>query len=127
MPLPQGGLSKILNETRIGAYSRITGLTVKTLRFYHERGVLVPERVEVGSGCRYYDQRNVDRARAIVVLREFGFGLDQIVEILRECGEETQVVRFLEQRRESLIQAISRDRELLRSIDRIIQQNGRCG
>ncbi|MCA9129908.1 MAG: MerR family transcriptional regulator [Planctomycetales bacterium] len=107
----------------IGEFSKITGLTVKTLRFYHERAVLIPARIESGSGYRYYDQCNVEQARVIVVLREFGFSLEQIVEILRDCRDETDLVGFLEQRRAALKQAICRDRELVRCIDRIIQQN----
>jgi DNA-binding transcriptional MerR regulator/DNA gyrase inhibitor GyrI len=107
---------------QIGEFSQITGLTIKTLRFYHERGVLVPARVEAGSGYRYYDQRNVETARSIVTLREFGFGLDEIVEILRGHSDESDILNFLEQRRESLKSAIARDRDLVRCIDRIIQQ-----
>ena len=36
----------------IGEFSKITGLTVKTLRYYHEEGVLVPSHVDGQTGYR---------------------------------------------------------------------------
>ena len=39
----------------IGEFSKITGLTVKTLRFYHEQGLLHPTHVDSETGYRYYD------------------------------------------------------------------------
>ena len=59
----------------IGEFSKITGLTVKTLRFYHEKELLVPAAIDHSSGYRYYDQRNVDAARVIVALRGLEFSL----------------------------------------------------
>ena len=37
----------------IGEFSKITSLPVKTLRFYHEKGLLVPARIEPETGYRY--------------------------------------------------------------------------
>jgi DNA-binding transcriptional MerR regulator/effector-binding domain-containing protein len=106
----------------IGEFSKITGLPVKTLRFYHERGLLNPLHVDPGSGYRAYDQRNAETARAIVALREYGFGLDDISEILRDHSDEADIVSFLEQRKRSLHERIANDRELVSRIDQIIQR-----
>jgi DNA-binding transcriptional MerR regulator len=38
----------------IGEFSKITGLTVKTLRFYHEQQLLPPASIDDRSGYRYY-------------------------------------------------------------------------
>ena len=40
----------------IGEFSKITGLSVKTLRFYHEKELLAPTQVDPQSGYRYYDR-----------------------------------------------------------------------
>jgi DNA-binding transcriptional MerR regulator len=86
----------------IGEFSKITGLTIKTLRFYHERGLLVPARVEGGSGYRQYDERNVETARAIAALRQYGFPLDDIAAILRDRSDDADILDALEQRRRAL-------------------------
>ena len=106
----------------IGELSKITGLTVKTLRFYHERGVLVPARVDAGSGYRHYDERNVETARTVSALRECGFSLDDVADILREHSDEADILQFLEQRRQSLAERMARDRDLVRVIDQIIER-----
>ena len=54
----------------IGEFSRVTGLTVKALRFYHEEEVLVPAEVDGVTGYRYYADRQVETARAVKFLRE---------------------------------------------------------
>ena len=43
----------------IGEFSTITGITVRTLRFYHELGLLVPAAVDPATNYRTYDERNL--------------------------------------------------------------------
>jgi hypothetical protein len=52
----------------IGEFSKITGLSVKTLRFYHEEGLLVPTAIDDQSGYRYYDGSLAEIARTIAFL-----------------------------------------------------------
>lgn len=67
----------------IGEFSKITSLSIKKLRFYHEKGLLSSASVDAGSGYRYYDQANVERPRVIAALRSLELSLDEIGEILR--------------------------------------------
>lgn len=106
----------------IGEFSKITGMTIKTLRFYHERGILIPARVEAGSGYRYYDHRNVETARVIGALREYSFSLEEIAEILKDHRDDADLLEFLEHRKNSIEQRVRRDREILSSINIIIQR-----
>ena len=46
----------------IGEFSKITGLPVKTLRFYHEKRLLVPSCVDRETGYRYYDAANAEKS-----------------------------------------------------------------
>jgi len=66
----------------IGEFSRISGLSVKTLRFYHENGLLEPARIDPVTDYRYYDATCIERARVIARLRELQFPLDDIARIL---------------------------------------------
>jgi hypothetical protein len=58
----------------IGDSSRTSGLPVKTLRFDHDKGLLIPASVEPENGWRRYDRRNLDPALVIVALRRLDFG-----------------------------------------------------
>ena len=61
----------------IGEFSKITGWTVKTLRFYHEQGVLAPSYIDEETGYRYYDENKIEAARIISTLRSLDFSLSQ--------------------------------------------------
>ncbi|OAI53283.1 MerR family transcriptional regulator [Planctomyces sp. SCGC AG-212-M04] len=104
----------------IGEFSRVTGLTVKTLRFYHEKGLLAPTAIDPETGYRFYDSRKIETARVITELRRLEFPVEQIAAILRECTEETDLLDELERQR-SAIAARSRElREVQKSLDQII-------
>ena len=64
----------------IGEFSTISGITVRTLRFYHELGLLVPATIDPATNYRTYDERNLETAKVIAALRGLEFPLEQIRE-----------------------------------------------
>jgi DNA-binding transcriptional MerR regulator/effector-binding domain-containing protein len=83
----------------IGQFSRITGLTLKTIRLYHEKELLPPSWVDRDSGYRYYTERDVERARVIADLKELDLPLDEIKGLLDGYDDDKGVLRFLETQR----------------------------
>jgi len=71
-----------VNEVSIGEFARRSRLSVKALRLYDERGVLVPARVDATSGYRYYDVSQLEVARLVAMLRQLDFSLAAIRELL---------------------------------------------
>lgn len=106
----------------IGEFSRISGLSVKTLRFYHEKRLLVPARVEVGSGYRHYDRRNLETAQIIVALRQLDFSLEQIALILAGHDDDADILEFLERQKSTLQSELLRQREIVSTLTTIIHQ-----
>ena len=49
----------------IGEFSRLTHLSVRTLRRYHDAGLLEPARVDAASGYRYYTGEQIPTAQVI--------------------------------------------------------------
>ena len=107
----------------IGEFSKITGLSVKTLRFYHEKDLLAPAAVDQATGYRYYDDRNLEVARVIVALRDLEFPLDDIAQILADCAADDDLLAFLERQRNSLRERAARLGNALKQVDRLIQQH----
>ena len=101
----------------IGEFSKASGLTVKTLRFYHDRKILTPALVDPQSGYRYYDDRNLETARIIRALRELEFTLDDIAAILAECGEDQDPIAYLERHRIQLAEKFTHYQNLLQRVD----------
>jgi DNA-binding transcriptional MerR regulator len=71
-----------VKEISIGEFARRSRLSLKALRLYDERGVLVPARVDPASGYRYYDTAQLDQARLVVMLRQLQLPLAAVRELL---------------------------------------------
>ncbi|MBQ3493896.1 MAG: MerR family transcriptional regulator [Clostridia bacterium] len=65
---------------RIGEVSKICDVPIKTLRYYEEFGLLSPIKVDIYTGYRYYDEKNIDELYKILCLKNFGFSLKEIKE-----------------------------------------------
>ena len=76
----------------IGDFSQITHLSVKTLRRYHEAGLLQPAQVDPHTGYRYYALTQVPTAQVIRRFRELGMPV-------REVGESAVCHRPAGQKR----------------------------
>jgi DNA-binding transcriptional MerR regulator len=67
---------------KIGDFSRLSQVTVKTLHHYDEIGLLKPDYVDAFTSYRYYTLDQLPRIHRIVVLKELGFSLEQIALML---------------------------------------------
>ena len=84
-----------MEEVSIGEFARRSRLSLKALRLYDERGVLVPSRVDQASGYRYYGTAQLDRARLVVMLRQLELPLAAIKELLA-CDPADAATRIAE-------------------------------
>lgn len=83
----------------IGSFSRMTFLTVKALRHYHDAGLLEPASVDPHSGYRYYRPDQVATARLIRRLRDLDLPVDEVRAVLAAPDDATRnqvVVAHLE-------------------------------
>jgi len=106
----------------IGEFSKITGLSVKTLRFYHEEGLLAPSSVDEQTGYRYYDAGKIEVARVICRLRELEFSLEEIAAILRKAGDDRDILGYLERHKEELATRTRHYRQIVNRLDHMIRQ-----
>jgi DNA-binding transcriptional MerR regulator len=106
----------------IGEFSKITGLTVKTLRFYHEQGLLNPSCVDEETGYRYYDHAKVETARVIAHLRRLELPLEEIRTILASSAEDGDLSAVLNRHKRMLETRIDHYRALVRSLSEFLRQ-----
>ncbi len=105
----------------IGQFSSITELSVKTLRLYHEKKILIPSEIDDFTKYRYYNELNFETARIIKILREFDFTLIEIKAILEECDEESDLLEQLQNKFKQIQSKISRYELTLNSLENIIR------
>lgn len=104
---------------RIGEFASLTGLSVKTLRFYDEIGLLMPASVGSHTGYRLYSADQVERARYSLSLRQFGLTLAEIKAILATGASERDTLEVARQRLNS---SLSEGQRLLCSIEARLAQ-----
>lgn len=66
----------------VGELSEMYSVTSRTLRLYHERGLLVPERIDTRTGYRYYSTSQLPRLEMILQMKNVGLSLKRIENIL---------------------------------------------
>lgn len=87
----------------IGEFSRINKVTPKALRHYDRLGLLRPAETDPWTGYRYYTAQQLPAIRRILVLKELGFSLGEIREIL---ADESRYEPLLKEREQALYRTI---------------------
>ena len=72
---------------KIGEFSKLCQVTVKTLRHYEEIGLMIPVEVDEWTGYRYYDISQLRCMSRIVYLKQLGFSLEEISELFADGKE----------------------------------------
>jgi DNA-binding transcriptional MerR regulator len=74
----------------IGDFSLATHLSIKTLRYYHQIGLLEPAEIDEDSGYRYYSEDQFRAAQIIRRLRGLQMPVSQVKSVLRSSDTETR-------------------------------------
>ena len=98
----------------IKEFADFTGVSVRTLHYYDEIGLLMPAFVDKTTGYRFYDKNSLLRMQEILFYRELDFSLKSIREILsspnydknKALNEQKQLLMLKKERLERLISAI---------------------
>ena len=109
---------------KIGAFSKLCQVSVKTLRHYEQLGLLTPFEVDRWTGYRYYDIDQLRRMNRIVYLKRLGFSLEQIAELF-DGGKEfpdRELIREKIGQCAAEIERLERRREELASLENDLQR-----
>lgn len=98
---------------RISDFSRFTRVSVKTLHHYDQLGLLKPAFVDPETGYRHYAARQVVELQRILALKEQGFALEDIGELLAGGMKGSGMVRLLQSKRRELEQRVEDDQSRL--------------
>src|SRR5688500_17825321 len=102
----------------VNQVAKMSGVSVRTLHFYDETGLLKPARVGA-NGYRFYEEPQLLTLQQILFYRELGFELKQIKEVLGR--DDFEIVAALESHRSVLQKGLTRTRQLIETIDKTIE------
>ena len=74
----------------IGDFSRMTHLSIKALRFYHDQGLLEPAEIDPATGYRFYDPGQVPVAQVIRRFCDLDMPLDQVKAVIKAPDVQTR-------------------------------------
>lgn len=107
---------------RIGDFSRLTQVTVKALRHYDALGLLKPAHIDPDSGYRYYGADQLPRLNRILALKDLGFSLEQVGQLLDAELSSEQLRQMLELRQAEVRAQIADEQTRLARIEARIDQ-----
>ena len=102
---------------KIGDFSKLSRISIRMLRHYDEIGILHPECVDDITGYRYYSESQLLLAGRIQTLRNLGFGLSVIKEMLARYEDTGEMEQFLLAKRKELEEKSMEVRQKLQFLD----------
>lgn len=84
---------------QISQFSKISGLTVKALRYYDEQGMLKPSYRDKNTLYRYYNENDLKKAQLIRLLRSLEFSILEIKEVLEMVCNEADLTYILQEKK----------------------------
>jgi effector-binding domain-containing protein len=107
---------------KIGDFSQLSQVPVKTLRYYDEIDLLKPARIDPFTGYRYYALDQLPRLYRILALKDLGLSLEQVSQLLTDHLSPEGIRGMFMLKRAELQQHIEQEQERLARVEARIRQ-----
>lgn len=95
-----------MSKYTTGEVAKLCGVSVRTVQYYDERGILLPSELSEG-GRRLYTEDDLKRMRIICFLREAGLPINSISALFAEENPQSIISILLEQQEQTLREELS--------------------
>ncbi|MFD2115202.1 MerR family transcriptional regulator [Paenibacillus yanchengensis] len=112
---------------KIGDFSMLSKVPVKTLRYYDQIELLKPQKTDRDTGYRYYSAEQLLEVNRIFLYKELGFTLKQIAQLLHEKISVEQIQGMFKLKESEIQQLLEKEQEKLVRIKERMQLIGREG
>lgn len=99
---------------RIGEFSKLTGVPIRTLRYYDEIDLFKPAEIDLFTDYRYYKEEQIEDLELINKLKQVGFTLDEIKQSWNNFTNE-----IMENKKRQLEHQLGDINESIKEIDRL--------
>ncbi|NLZ51584.1 MAG: MerR family transcriptional regulator [Thermoanaerobacteraceae bacterium] len=110
---------------KIGDFSKLSRISIRMLRYYDEIGLLVPENIDEFTGYRYYSEAQLPLANRINSLKDMGFSLSVISEILKAYIDPQALKEYLLLKHAELKELAEKTSRQLRILEATINRIGK--
>lgn len=111
------------NNWKVGELAKLTGLTIRTLRYYDQIGLYSPSDYSQG-GYRLYNESDLSRLQQILALKDLGLSLEEIKTVLdNEAYNPTEMISLQINRLKENIRIQQKLLKELQNISSLMQVN----
>ena len=109
-----------MSQYTTGQIAKLCGITVRTVQYYDDRGLLVPSQLSEG-GRRLYSEDDLKRLQTICFLRSLDLSINTITQLLAEEHPENVIGLLLQQQEQLLTEEIELRQEKLEKLKSLQQ------
>ena len=102
---------------KINQFSKISGLTVKALRYYDQEGILQPAFRNEENQYRYYNDDNLKKAQLIKYLRSLDFSIMEIKDVVENVHSHDDLMYILNEKIKIIETNISKEKEFIKRMN----------
>jgi effector-binding domain-containing protein len=102
---------------KIGDFSKLARVTIKSLRYYDELGLLKPVKVDQFNGYRYYEASQLTHLYRIIALKDMGLSLEEISRLLQENVSIAHILDLLHIKQNEQKQKLEAETERLKRVE----------
>jgi DNA-binding transcriptional MerR regulator len=103
---------------KIGEFSKLCRVTVKTLRYYDEIDLLKPDLISRENGYRFYRPEKLAAVSEIQSLKDMGFSLEEISRIMKDRLIPGQLITLLSEKQKLLEESIRSEKSSIQKMER---------
>lgn len=107
---------------KIGEIAAFFNVSVKAIRIYEKKGIIVPAKIDSYTGYRYYTADQVQTLNALLELKTLGFSLSEIKNIISGGVNNSDIMAALVRKRLAWQDAISSAENKIAAIDKITER-----
>jgi len=107
---------------KIGEIAAFFNVSVKAIRIYEKKGIIVPAKVDPATGYRYYTADQIQTLAALLELKTLGFSLAEIKSIISGELNDNELVAALIRKRIAWQNTIASARNKIDAIDKITER-----
>ncbi len=107
---------------KIGDFSRLSRISIRMLRYYDDMSLLVPKCIDDFTGYRYYNEDQLPDAERITSLKDMGFSLSVVSEIIKQYDNPDALEKFLAVRHTEALAEAYNIKQRLRLLETTIER-----
>lgn len=112
---------------KIGDFSKLSRISIRMLRHYDEIGLLMPENIDRFTSYRYYSEAQLPIANRITALKDMGFSLLTISEILKSYTDTDSLKLYLKLKQSEIKDQVEKTSRQLLLLETTINRLGKDG